>query len=97
MVTALALTGSLEAPIVVLIDIKRAFAGNGKNIRLPMKEVVICAAAGDLSKSKKFWEWMSRNAILLPPFLAEAIVNDGEIAAEALLKTFAEKILIHKV
>ena len=39
---------------------------------------------------------MYRNAVLLLPFLAEAVVNDKEIVEEALLKTFAEKILIHE-
>ena len=34
--------------------------------------------------------------VLLPPFLMEAVVNYGAIVAESLLKTFADKILIHE-
>ena len=68
-VTPFALTGSLEAPTVVLIDIERAFAGYGKNICLLTTEVLLRAATGKLAKSKNIWDWKYINAVLLPPFL----------------------------
>ena len=50
-VTAFALARSLEAPTIVSIGAERAVAR--ENIHLPTTEVLIRAAAGDLSKSKK--------------------------------------------
>ena len=75
-VTAFTREVSLEVPTVVLIEIKRAFSGDGEKIRLPVTEVLLCANDGDLEKSYKLCNWTSRNAILLPPFLTEAVVTD---------------------
>ena len=75
-VTTFALKGSLKAPTVVLIYIKRAFAGEGEKIRLLTKEVLFCAAAGDLAKSKKICDGASRNSIIFPPFLTKTLVID---------------------
>ena len=38
---------------------------------------------------------MSRNSVLLLPFLAEVFFTDVETVAEALMKTFTEKIHNH--
>ena len=77
---------------MVLIDIKRAFVGNDEKINLPTTEVLPLAAAGKLAKSKKLWDWMSRNAVLLMPFLTETELTNIETAAEALLKIFSKRI-----
>ena len=93
MITAFSLAGSLEAPSVVSIDIKRAFYGNGEKIRLPTMEVLLHAAtAGELAKPKKLREWTSRNAVLLHPSLTEIGLTNGESAAEVLLNIFAGSI-----
>ena len=52
-ITTLALEVSLEAPTMVSIDTKRAFAGYGKKIYLPTTEVLLCATSSDLQKPKK--------------------------------------------
>ena len=77
---------------MVLIDIKRTFPGNSEKICLPTMEVLFCAAVSDLAKSKKLQDWISRNAVLFSPLLTEAVITNGEIASEALLKPFMEKI-----
>ena len=51
-----------------------AFAADGDKIRLPIAEVLLRAAAGDLARSKNQRDWQYRNAVLLPPFLAEAAI-----------------------
>ena len=47
-----ALTGSLESLTFVSIDSKRAFAISGKNIRLPVKVVLLRASVGNLVRSR---------------------------------------------
>ena len=54
---------------MVLVDIDQAFARNDNNILPPTTEILLCAAARNLVKSKKLHNWESSNAILLPPFL----------------------------
>ena len=91
-VTTFALKGSVVAPTVISIDIERAFARGGKNIRLLTTEVLLRDGAGELAKSKKIRYWTSRNAVFLPPFLTEKVLADRETAAEVLLKIFTESI-----
>ena len=52
-VASFALAGSLNSPSVVSIDINIAFATDGDNIRLPITELLLCAAASNLARSKK--------------------------------------------
>ena len=94
-VTNFALAGSLKAPTVVSIDVERNFSVNGEKIRLPTKKFLLCTSAGNLEKSKNISDWTSRNAVLLPLFLTEAVVADGETEEEALLDIFTEKIQEH--
>ena len=68
--------GSLKTPIVVSIDIKRDFASDGNNIRIPKMEVLFRSATSNLEKSKKLHDWTSRNAILLLTFLIDTVVAD---------------------
>ena len=72
--TAFALAGLLEAPTVVLIDAERIFNRSREKIHLPITEFLLRAAVGDLFRSKKLRDWAALNAVLLPPFLTEAVV-----------------------
>ena len=84
-VTIFALAGYLEALTHILIDIKRAFSGDGETINLSTTEVLFCYAAGNLMKPKKLWYWMSSNDTLLPQFLTEAVVLDVSVSTDRLL------------
>ena len=48
-----ALAGDLSSPSAISFNIEIAFAADGENIRLPIAEVLLHAAAGDLTRSKK--------------------------------------------
>ena len=52
-VAAFYLTGSLHSPSVVSIDVNIAFTMDGDKIRLPIAELLLCAADGKLASSKK--------------------------------------------
>ena len=67
-----ALAGDLSSPSVVYLKIEIAFAADVNNIRLPIAEVLLRAAASNLVCSKKQRDWTLRNAVLLPPCLTEA-------------------------
>ena len=91
-VVAFALAGDLGSPSVIYFNLKIAFATNEEKIRLPIAEVILRAAAGNLARSKKQRDWTSRNAVLLPPFLTEAAIFHGKSDAGELLKIFARSI-----
>ena len=91
-VVAFALAGDLSSPSVISFNIKTSFAPDGKNIRLPITEVLLRAAAGNLARSKKQRDWTSHNAVLLPPFLTETAILHGELDVGELLKIFARSI-----
>ena len=52
-VVAFSLAGDLSSPSVISLKIKIAFSADGDKIRLPIAEVLLCAAASDLTRSKK--------------------------------------------
>ena len=54
-----------------------AFAADGNNIRLPITEVLLCAAASDLARSKKQQDWTPLNSVLFLPFLVDAAILNG--------------------
>ena len=89
---AFALVGNLSSPSMISLNIEIAFAADGDKIRLPIAEVLLRAAGGDLARSKKQRDWIPRNAVLLPPFLTEAAILHGESDAGELLKIFARSI-----
>ena len=91
-VVAFTLAGNLSSPSVISLKIKIAFAPDGDKIHLPIAEVLLRAAAGDLARSKKQRDWTSLNAVLLPPFLTEAEILHGESDAGELLNIFARSI-----
>ena len=76
-VVAFALAGDLSSPSVISLKIEISFAADGDKIRLPIAEVLLRAAASDLTKSKKQRDWTPHNAVLLPPFLTEAAILHG--------------------
>ena len=88
-----ALAGDLDSPSVNSFNLDIAFATNGQKIRLPIVEVLLCAAAGVLARSKKQCNWTSRNTVLLPPFLTEATILHGKSDAGELQKIFARSII----
>ena len=58
-VTAFALAGSLESPMVVSIDADITFSSTGEKIRLPVMKVLLRAAVDNLVPSKKLGDWAS--------------------------------------
>ena len=87
-----ALAGDLSSPSVISFNIEIAFVTDGENIHLLIAEVLLRAAAGNLARSKKQRNWNSRNTVLLPPFLTEAAILQGELDVGKLLKIFARSI-----
>ena len=53
-----------------------------------ISELLLCAAAGNLARSKNQRDWTPLNAVLIPTLLTEATILDGEISTEDLLKIF---------
>ena len=89
---AFVLAGNLSSPSVIYLKIEIAFAANDNKIHLPIAEVLLCAAAGDLARSKKQRDWTPHNDVFLPTFLTEAAILHGESDAGELLKVFARSI-----
>ena len=77
---------------MISLKIEIAFAADGDKIHLPIAEVLLCAAAGNLLPSKKQRYWTLRNSVLLPPFLTEATILHGKSDAGKLLNIFARSI-----
>ena len=88
-VVEFALAGSLDSPSVIFIDINILFAMDSDKIRLPITEVLLCAAATKLARPKKQQYWTPHNAALLPPFLTEVEILDGGADMGELLEIFA--------
>ena len=91
-VVAFTIAGDLSSPSVISFIIKIAFAADDEKVRLPIAEVLLCAAAGDLARSKKKLDWTYRNAVLLPPFLTETAILHSESDAGELLGIFSRSI-----
>ena len=91
-VVALSLAGYLSSPYFISIKMVITFAADSDNIHLPIAEVLLCTAAGDLARSKKQRDWTPHNAVILSPFLTEAAILHGELDAGELLKIFARSI-----
>ena len=91
-VMAFALAGSLDSRSVVLIDINITFTIDDDKTRFLIAEVLLHAATGNLTRSKKQGYGTPRNAILLPSFFTEAAILDVETSAKELLKIFVQSI-----
>ena len=63
------------------------------NILLPIDEVLLRSADGYPMRSNKNQDWTPRSAVLLPSFLTEAEVLNGETSVEELLMIFARYIM----
>ena len=50
------------------------------------------APLGDLARLKNLQDWTPHNAVILPPFLTEAVILHGESDAGELMKNFARFI-----
>ena len=87
-----ALAVNLSSPSVISLKIEIAFAADGNKISLTIVEVLLHAAAGDLTRSKKQRDWTLCNTVLLPPFLTEVVILHGKLDAGKLLKIFARFI-----
>ena len=69
---AFALAGNLDSPSVFSIKMNITFSADGDKIRLPLTEVLLCATAGDLARSKKQRDCTLHNSVFLPAFPTEA-------------------------
>ena len=83
---AFAFANNLSSPSVISFIIEIAFNTDGKKIRLLIADVLLCAAAGNLTRPKKQRNWTSCNAVLLPSFLTEAAILHGDLYAGDLMK-----------
>ena len=77
-VLAFALARDLGSPSVIFFKLEIAFTPDREKICLPIAEFLLCAAAGDLARSKKQRDWPSCNVVLLPPFLTKATILHSE-------------------
>ena len=84
-----ALAGDIRSPTVIILNIDNIFSADGDKIRLPIAEVLFCATVSNLARSKKQWDWMLCNAVILPPFLMESEILHRELNTGELLKIFA--------
>ena len=82
------LAGYLDSPSVFYTKTDIAFYADINKICLPITEFFLHAAVGDLVLSKKQLYWTLRNAVLLPPLLAETAILNRESDAGKLLKIF---------
>ena len=89
---AFALAGDISSPSVISLKIDIFFATDDDKIRVPIVEVLLCAATGDLARSKKQQDWTPRNAVLLLPFVMEDAILHGESDVGELLNNFARSI-----
>ena len=87
-----ALAGDLGSPSVISFNLEIAFAPDKEKICLPIAEVLLRAAAGNLALSKKQRDWSCRSAVHLTPFLTEAAILHGKSDAGELLNIFARFI-----
>ena len=91
-IVAFALAGDLSLPSVISLKIEIAFSADGDKMRLPIAEVLLCAAAGNLALSIKQRYWNPHNAVLLPLFLTEAAILHDKSDTGDLLNIFARSI-----
>ena len=66
-IQAFALAGDLGSPSIISFNLEISFAPDGGKIRLPITEVLLRAAAGDLARSKNQRDWQSLNAVFSCP------------------------------
>ena len=79
--------------IFVAIDTKRAFTRTSNKIHPPVKTFLLCTTSGDLSRSKKLYNWMILNDLPLLPFLTKAVILYGKPTKIELLNNFFIRIV----
>ena len=89
---AFSLAGYLRSPSIIYLKIEVDFSTDGDKIYLPIVEVLLCAAAGNLARSKKQRDWTPHNAVLLPPFIMKSAILHEESDEGNLLKIFSRSI-----
>ena len=62
------LAGDISSPYFIYLKIDISFSADGNNISLPIAELLLRAANGNLVHPKKQQDWTPRNAFPLPPF-----------------------------
>ena len=80
-VMVFALAGSLDSHSLFSININIVFIVNGDKISLRIADVLLRAAVRNFARSEKQQDWMTHNAIILPPFLTEGAILDKETSA----------------
>ena len=78
---ALTIVGDISSPSVIYLKIEIAFATGGNKIHLPIAEFLLRAATSNLTRSEKQRYWTPRNAVFLPPFLAEDAILHRSLPA----------------
>ena len=58
----------------VAINTKRAFISTSDKICLPVMEVLLYTATGDLAHENNLHNWVILSAVLLPPLLTNAVI-----------------------
>ena len=91
-VVAFAVAIDLSSLFVISLKIEITFAVDGNKIRLPIAEVVLRAASGNLARSKKQRYWTPCNIVLLPPFLIDVVILHRESDVGKILWIFAHPI-----
>ena len=56
-------------------------------MRIPVMEVLLCAATCSLARLKKLHNWVALNSVLLPPFLTKVVILDVQASSKELIKT----------
>ena len=74
---------------------EHSFASTGKNIRLPIMEVFIHSAVGNLAWYNNLCNWLLINSVLLMPFLAKTVILDRQVSSVKIIKKLETKIPEH--
>ena len=84
--------GDLSSPYVISLNIDINFSADGDKICIPIVEVILRTAAGDLERSKNQRYWTPPNTVLFPQFITEAAILHGEWDAGQILNIFSRSI-----
>ena len=70
-----------------------SFASASDKICLSITEVLLFSTVVNLVKSKHLCNWVILNAVLIPPFLAKALIHDRKTSITELFEAFSNKIV----
>ena len=83
---------SQKSPMVVSINTNLIFDIPRYKICFPIMEVLLWATASNLVGSKNPYNWVTLNAVPLPPFLAKAAIRDRQASTLDLIKLFVVNV-----